>query len=131
MGLWSLYSRWRGSLYENHWLHRMALMMGPAGIIAVLAGWITTEVGRQPYTIYGLLKTAESASPLAAPAVAASLLAFDIVYFFVFGVGIWFILKLMGHEPHPGESGPSRDDPTRAAGITPLPQVDPQAIPAE
>jgi cytochrome d ubiquinol oxidase subunit I len=131
MGVWSLYSRFRGSLYENHWLHRMALMMGPAGIVAVLAGWITTEVGRQPYTIYGLLRTAESASPLAAPAVAASLLAFVVVYFFVFGVGIWFILKLMGHEPHPGESGPSRGDPTRTAGITPLPQVDPDAIPAE
>ena len=131
MGFWSLFARLRGSLYENHWLHRMALLMGPAGIVAVLAGWITTEVGRQPYTIYGLLRTAQSASPLEAPAVAASLLAFVIVYFFVFGMGIWFILKLMDHEPHPGESGPSRGDLTRTAGITPLPQVDPQAIPAE
>ena len=44
--------------------------MGPAGFVAVIAGWITTEVGRQPWTIYGLLRTADSASPLAAPAVA-------------------------------------------------------------
>jgi cytochrome d ubiquinol oxidase subunit I len=131
MGLWSLGARLRGRLYESHWLHRLALLMGPAGIVAVLAGWTTTEVGRQPYTIFGLLRTAESASPLAYPAVAASLTAFVIVYFFVFGMGIWFILKLMGHEPHPGESGPSRGSPTRTAGITPLAQVDPDAIPAE
>ena len=61
--------------------------MGPSGFIAVLAGWITTEVGRQPFTIYGLMRTAESASPLAAPAVGASLVAFVIVYFAVFGMG--------------------------------------------
>ena len=47
--------------------------MGPSGFVAVLAGWITTEVGRQPYTVYGLLRTADSISPIAAPAVAASL----------------------------------------------------------
>jgi cytochrome d ubiquinol oxidase subunit I len=56
----------------------------------------------------------ESASPLAAPAVAASLIAFVIVYFTVFGVGTWFIVRLMGHEPHPGESGPTRGDAGRA-----------------
>ena len=55
-----------------------------SGFVAVLAGWITTEVGRQPYTVYGLLKTSDSLAPIAAPAVAASLLAFIIVYFFVF-----------------------------------------------
>lgn len=117
MGLWSLFARWRGSLYESHWLHRLALFMGPMGFVAVLAGWTTTEVGRQPYTIYGLLRTAQSASPLAAPAVAASLMAFIIVYFAVFGTGTWFIVKLMGHEPHPGEQGPTRGEPTRAAGL--------------
>ena len=117
MGLWSLVARARGTLYTSPWLHRLALVMGPAGFVAVLAGWTTTEVGRQPFTIYGLLRTIESASPLAAPAVAASLTAFVIVYFTVFGAGTWFIIKLMGHEPHPGEAGPSRDEPTRAAGL--------------
>jgi len=134
MGAWSLWARWRGTLFHSPWLHRLALLMGPSGFVAVIAGWVTTEVGRQPFTIYGLLTTADSASPLAAPAVAASLIAFVIVYFGVFGAGTWFILKLMGHEPHPGEQGPPRGtagDLTRAAGITPAPQVDPQAIPAE
>ncbi len=125
MGLWSLWARWRGNLYDSPWLHRLAVAMGPSGFVAVIAGWVTTEVGRQPFTIYGLLRTADSASPLAAPAVAASLTAFVIVYFAVFGVGVWFILKLMNHEPHPGETGPPRGDVTRTAGITPAPQVEP------
>ena len=63
------------------------MIMGPAGFVAVIAGWVTTEVGRQPYTVYGLLRTADSASPLQAPAVAASLVAFIVVYFAVFGAG--------------------------------------------
>ena len=71
LGLFSLVARARGRLYDWPWLHRFALAMGPSGLVAVLAGWITTEVGRQPYTIYGLLRTADSASPLDAPAVAA------------------------------------------------------------
>ena len=96
-----------------------ALAMGPAGFIAVLAGWITTEVGRQPFTVYGLLRTADSASPLAAPAVASSLIAFIIVYFIVFAAGVIYILRLMAAPPHHGEQGPRSDAPTRAAGITP------------
>ena len=55
---------------------RVGRLMGPIGFVAVLAGWITTEVGRQPYTVYGLLRTAESASPIDAAAVGASLVAF-------------------------------------------------------
>jgi cytochrome d ubiquinol oxidase subunit I len=93
--------------------------MGPAGFIAVLAGWITTETGRQPFTVYGLLRTAESVSPLAAPAVGSSLLAFVIVYFAVFTAGVIYILRLMAQPPHPGEHGPRGDTPARAAGITP------------
>ena len=72
--------------------------MGPTGFVAVLAGWITTEVGRQPYTVYGLLRTAQSVSPIAAPAVGASLIAFIVVYFVVFGAGIFYILRLMAHD---------------------------------
>ncbi len=130
MGLWSLWARARRTLYASPWLHRLAVLLGPAGFVAVIAGWVTTEVGRQPFTIYGLLRTADSVSPLDAPAVAASLIAFVVVYFAVFGVGIWFILKLMGHEPHPGETGPPRGDVTRTAGLTPAPQIDAGAIPA-
>src|SRR3546814_4561924 len=89
-----------------------------SGFVAVIAGWVTTEVGRQPYTIYGLLRTADSVSPLAAPAVGASLIAFIIVYFSVFGVGTWYIFKLMGKTPEPHETTP-QEKTLHEAGITP------------
>ena len=131
LGVWSLLARARGRLYGWPWLHRFAVLMGPTGFVAVIAGWVTTESGRQPFTVFHLLRTARSVSPLAAPAVALSLAAFIVVYFAVFGTGTWFILKLMGGSPHPGERGPSRGETTRTAGITPLPQIAPSAIPAE
>lgn len=119
IGLLSLWLRARGKLYDSPLLHRLAVLMGPSGFIAVLAGWITTESGRQPWTVYGLMRTADSASPLAAPAVGSSLIAFIIVYFIVFGAGVVYILRLMAEPPHHGEEGPRHDAPTRAAGITP------------
>lgn len=119
LGLFSLLMRWRGRIYQSALLHRFAVLMGPAGFIAVLAGWITTETGRQPFTVYGLLRTVDAASPLAAPAVGSSLIAFIIVYFAVFGAGVIYILRLMAQPPHPGEQGPAGDAPARAAGITP------------
>ena len=119
IGVLSLFARWRGKLYHWPWLHRFALAMGPAGFVAVLAGWITTEAGRQPWTVYGMLRTIDSASPLDAPAVGTSLLAFIVVYFIVFGMGVFYILHLMAHSPHHGEEGPSGDVPARASGITP------------
>ena len=123
IGVWSLYARFRGRLFDMPMLHRAALVMAPSGFAAVLAGWITTEVGRQPYVIYGLLRTADAASPLDAPAVAVSLLAFIIVYFAVFGIGVWYILRLMSKCPQTGETGAKRgvDGPIRTAGITPGP----------
>ena len=119
LGLFSLWCRWRGTLFQSRLLHVFALLMGPAGFVAVLAGWITTETGRQPFTVYGLLRTADAASPLAAPAVGSSLLAFVIVYFAVFAAGVIYLLRLMAQPPHPGETGPSSEVPTRTAGITP------------
>src|SRR5258708_2890092 len=119
LGLFSLWARWRGVLYESRLLHIFAIAMGPAGFIALLAGWFTTEVGRQPFTVYGLLRTADSASPLAAPAVGSSLLAFVIVYFIVYAAGLTYLFRLMAAPPHPGEEGPSGDMPAHAAGITP------------
>ncbi len=121
LGAWSLFARARGRLYDWPWLHRAAVAMGPAGFVAVLAGWVTTEVGRQPWTVYNLLRTADSASPLAAPAVATSLLVFVVVYFAVFGFGTWYILKLMAKGVMPHEADPEESLPTRAAGIVPGP----------
>ncbi len=121
IGLWSLAMRLRRRLYDAPWLHRAAVLMGPSGFMAVLAGWITTEVGRQPYTVYGLLTTADSVSAIAAPAVGASLLAFIVVYFLLFGAGTFYILRLMRKPPEAAEPGLSAREPIRAAGIMPSP----------
>jgi cytochrome d ubiquinol oxidase subunit I len=122
LGAWSVLARVTRKLYDWRGLHRFAVLMGPAGFIAVIAGWMTTEIGRQPFTVYGLLRTADSASPLAAPAVGASLLAFIVVYFAVFGMGSWYLLKLMSRPPQPHESDPP-NAPAHAAGITPGPAL--------
>ena len=123
LGLLSLWERRRGRLYSAPLLHRFALLMGPSGFVAVIAGWVTTEVGRQPYVVYGLLRTADAVAPIGTPGVSGSLIAFVVVYCAVFGAGIWYILKLMSQPPHPGESGPEEDAPIRTAGITPPPSV--------
>ncbi|MEL0061938.1 MAG: cytochrome ubiquinol oxidase subunit I [Candidatus Puniceispirillum sp.] len=117
LGLWTLWLRLRGRLFDSRIAHWTAIGLAPSGFVAVLAGWITTEVGRQPYTVYGLLRTAESASPLDAPAVAVSLAVFALVYFLVFGAGIVFLLQLMGKTPASGETGPVSGLPSRAAGV--------------
>ena len=122
LGACSLLARATRKLYDWRWLLRFALVMGPAGFIAVIAGWMTTEVGRQPFTVYGLLRTADSMSPLAAPAVATSLIAFIIVYFAVFGMGTWYLLRLMSHAPHAHEPD-LPNAPAHAAGITPAPAL--------
>jgi len=119
LGLVSLVMRWRGQFYESRFLHVFALVMGPSGFIAVLAGWVTTEVGRQPFTVFGLLRTTDSASPLAAPAVASSLIAFGIVYFMVYAAGAIYLMRLMAAPPHHGEQGPRGEAPVRAAGLAP------------
>lgn len=122
VGLWSLWLRWKKTLYNRKLLLRTTVLMGPSGFVAVLAGWVTTEVGRQPFTVYGLLRTSDSLAPIAAPAVSASLLSFIVVYFFVFGAGTIFILKMMRKLPGTKRLG-LRDGPIRSAGITPATQL--------
>ena len=125
LGLWSLLARMRKRLYDWPGLHRFAVALAPAGLVAVIAGWVTTEVGRQPFTVYNLMTTAESVSPLDASAVGASLLAFIVVYFLVFGFGTWYILQLMAKGVQVHEQPLDDDDgPIRSAGITPGPAMD-------
>jgi cytochrome d ubiquinol oxidase subunit I len=122
LGLWSLLARLRGKLHDWRWLHGFALAMGPAGFVAVICGWVTTEVGRQPWVVYGLLRTRDAVSPIATPGVTGSLIAFVIVYLIVFTAGALYVLKLMGQAPSAGEAGPA-EAPIRTAGITPAPSV--------
>jgi cytochrome bd ubiquinol oxidase subunit I len=124
IGAASLLLRPGGRRYATPLLHRAAVLMGPSGFIAVLAGWVTTEVGRQPFTVYGLLRTADSVSPIGLPGVATSLIAFIVVYFIVFGAGTFYILRMMGKTPgsdSPDE--PAVEAPLRTAGLMPGPAM--------
>jgi cytochrome bd ubiquinol oxidase subunit I len=109
LGVLGLVLRWRNRLYDTRWFQRFALAMAPSGLIALLAGWITTEVGRQPWVVYGVLRTADAISPLTSQQVGTSLLIFIIVYFLVFGTGIYYMLKLMA-------KGPGDDEVSAAQG---------------
>ncbi len=114
LGLLSLWLRRRKRLYDSRWFLRLALLMGPAGFLAVLCGWITTESGRQPWVIYGLLRTADAASPVPVGSVGFSLALFVAAYLIVFGAGLFYILRLVAKgpdeapEPDSGSGKPMR-----------------------
>ncbi len=110
LALWSLYLRWKGTLYTNRWFLRAAMLMTPSGFGAVLFGWFTAEIGRQPYVVYGLLRTADAVSPVSRGAVAGSLATFVVVYAFVFGFGSYYLAKLLRKGPEPLEEAMRGDD---------------------
>ena len=98
-GVIGLWLRRGGRLYEARGFQRLMLLMGPSGLIAILAGWVTTEVGRQPWVIYGLLRTSDAVSNHSATQMGVSLSIFVVVYFAVFGVGITYLLRMMRKGP--------------------------------
>lgn len=101
LGLWGAYLRMRKTMYQSRWFLRATLMMGPAGLIAILAGWFTTEIGRQPWVVYGLMRTADAVSAHGAAPLAFTLALFIVVYFSVFGTGAAYLLRLVRKGPQP------------------------------
>ena len=89
----------RKKLFDTRWFQYWCMALTPAGFIAVIAGWCVTEIGRQPYVAYGVIRTGQSVSPVAGPHVALSLLAFIVTYIFIFGAGSYYILRLIGKGP--------------------------------
>jgi cytochrome d ubiquinol oxidase subunit I len=124
VGVAGLVLRRGGRIYRARWLQHIMVCMAPSGFVALLAGWVTTEVGRQPFTVYGMLRTTDSVSPIALPGVATSLAAFAVVYLIVFGAGLVFLLRLTMKPPEPGETGPTPAEPSRSHGIMPGPVAD-------
>jgi cytochrome d ubiquinol oxidase subunit I len=114
LGLWGAWLIWRTAGPEHsRWFLRACVAMGPAGFVSVVAGWTVAEVGRQPYVVYGLVRTADAVSPVGAGPVSASLLAFMIVYAIIFGAGVLYIFRLIsaGPQPQPDTAPPSRPRP--------------------
>lgn len=98
-GIWSLWLRWRGRLYHSRPFLHFVLWMGPSGLIAILAGWFTTEIGRQPWVVYGLQRTKDAVSAHGDLHMSISLLAFLVVYCSVFGVGYAYMMRLIRKGP--------------------------------
>jgi cytochrome d ubiquinol oxidase subunit I len=90
---------WRRRLFDTRWYLRIAASAWPLGFIAILAGWLTTETGRQPFIIYGVMRTAQAVAPVSAATVAVSLALFVLVYCAVFSMGIYYIHKLIARGP--------------------------------
>jgi len=97
-GLTALVLFFRKRLFDARWFHYWCMALTPAGFIAVLAGWFVTEIGRQPYIVYGILRTAEAASPVPGPRSPYPWYLCDRLRF-VFGAGSYYILKLMAKGP--------------------------------
>lgn len=110
-GLLGLVLRRNSALYRSRLFLRLVLFMGPTGLIAMLAGWITTEVGRQPWVVYGLLRTADAASNHTVTQLSISLALFVLIYFSVFAVGIGYMMKLVRKGPQPHHEHPPQDGP--------------------
>ena len=115
LGVLGLVLRRGGRLYEAKWFHRFALLMGPTGFISLLAGWVTTEVGRQPWVVYGVMRTSQAISPLTVQQISLSLMTFVVVYLAVFGTGVYYLLKMarigpgITHDPQDISTGHPRD----------------------
>jgi len=96
IGAWLL---WRGIMFETRWYLRIVANSWWTGFVAVIAGWVVTESGRQPWAVQGMLRTADATSPLAAPTVLSSLVLFVVVYAIVFAMGIYYINRLIERGP--------------------------------
>lgn len=113
LALTSAWAWWRGALETRRWLHVAWNAMLPAGFVAIIAGWFVTEIGRQPYVVHGLLRTADAVSPVSAASVAASLAVYVLAYALVFGFGIAYLYRMLRrgplpHEPEPRTEGGER-----------------------
>jgi cytochrome d ubiquinol oxidase subunit I len=101
LGLWGVFLWARKRLFDNRLFLRAFVAMAPAGFVAVVAGWIVAEVGRQPWVVYGVLRTRDAVSPVPAGHVGFSLAAYFVVYAVVFSAGALYILRLLAKGPEP------------------------------
>ncbi|MBI9086466.1 MAG: cytochrome ubiquinol oxidase subunit I [Desulfobacterales bacterium] len=98
-GVMAVFLHWRKRLFDTRWFQYWCMALSPAGFISVLAGWFVTEVGRQPWVVYGVMRTADAVSPVPGGTVAISLSAFVLTYAFVFSAGSYYIIRLIAKGP--------------------------------
>ncbi|MEJ2516032.1 MAG: cytochrome ubiquinol oxidase subunit I [Gammaproteobacteria bacterium] len=106
IGVVGAWLTWRSDPTRHRWFLKLCFLSGPLGFVGVITGWFTAEIGRQPYTVYGLLRTVDSVSPVTAAAVGTSLIVFVFVYAIVFTAGSYYLFKLAWAGPAEGEPPP-------------------------
>jgi len=110
MAVASLWLRWHGGLFTTRWFLRSLVIMAPSGIVATLGGWYLAETGRQPWVIFGLLRTVDAVSPVPAGTLLSTLIAFIFVYAFFMTAFLIFVFRMIRRGP---EAAP---DHTEASG---------------
>ncbi|KTD48235.1 cytochrome d ubiquinol oxidase subunit I [Legionella quinlivanii] len=98
--LTALYLRFRGKLYHASWFHRWCLLISPLGFIASISGWLTAEIGRQPWVVYNLLRTQNAVSAIGKEEVTISFSLLLLVYGIVFGFYLTYLFKTIRLGPH-------------------------------
>jgi cytochrome bd ubiquinol oxidase subunit I len=126
LGVSGLWLRFRQRLFQSEWFLRFVVVMGPSGLISILAGWYTTEIGRQPWVVYGVMRTTDAVSNHSVLALSTTLIVLFVMYFAVFGTGVGYMLKLVakgpqqyGPEDAPGESSAQIRRPARPLSAAP------------
>lgn len=119
LGWWGVWKLWRGGIERNRFFLQLLRRCWPLGFVALIAGWLVTEIGRQPWIATGILRTSQAVSPVGAPQVAVSLGLFIVVYFVVFGVGIWYVWRMIRKGPEPAMPGPETLPTRPLAGAQP------------
>jgi cytochrome bd ubiquinol oxidase subunit I len=122
---WSWWLRWRGRLFVSRSFQNACIAMFPAGFVAVIAGWTVTEVGRQPWVVYGLLRTRDAVSPsITGTNVVVSLSLYILVYLVIYGAGLFYMARL-------AVKGPSADTQAHDATLTERPARPLSAAPSD
>jgi cytochrome d ubiquinol oxidase subunit I len=122
-GLIAIVLYFRKRLFDTRWFQYWCMALTPAGFVSVLAGWFVTEVGRQPWIVQDLMRTQDATSPVMGTSIAISLVAFIIVYIFVFGAGSYYILRLIGKGPEDAEAAYGDHGIGKPPIVTELPRI--------
>jgi len=103
MAAWAAWRRWRqrhnksGSWLDSNWFLRSLVFAAPLGFIAIETGWVVTEVGRQPWIIYGVMRTAEAVTPV--PRLVVPFITFTLLYIFLAAITVWLLLRQVAASP--------------------------------
>jgi cytochrome bd ubiquinol oxidase subunit I len=102
LSVWILWSTWRRrEIAANRWLLRAIALATPMGFIAIEAGWVVTEVGRQPWIVYEIVRTADAVTPM--PGLVYPFALFTGIYLFLAAVVVWLLYRQIIHSPTPAE----------------------------